>query len=164
MYILTYTHRFPYRYNNANLWCWIASYPPGSEEFNGEHGEEECVRGHGAWYYRWVFFYAPLWFVIVAITVIMIILTASIRAEEKRFVELTQCQAETSQSRNSMHPDDEERSENTMDDQTDQIPLPNRPRTDSYNLERSRKLFYQAVFYVGAFYLTWYVLSLKLWI
>ena len=92
----------------------------------------------------------------------MIILTASIRAEEKRFIELTHvCQAETSQSRNSMHPDDEERSENTMDDQADQMPLPKHPHTDSYNLERSRKLFYQATFYVGAFYLTWYVLFIS---
>ena len=54
-------------YNSSNIWCWIAAWPAGSETFDGQyHSEIEYERGHGAWKFRWLFFYAPLWFVIVA--------------------------------------------------------------------------------------------------
>mmetsp|Transcript_11307 Transcript_11307/g.21364 ORF Transcript_11307/g.21364 Transcript_11307/m.21364 type:complete len:328 (-) Transcript_11307:395-1378(-) len=140
-------------YNNANLWCWIAVYPSGSEDYNGHHVSElQCERGHSAWIYRWIFFYAPLWFLILVITIIMVMLTLSVRTEEKRYIELMMRQQSS---------DDIVASNSTEENKRPEVP----PRLDidvstseeAFHLERSRKMFYQATFYVGAFYLAWYV-------
>ena len=176
-------------YNNANLWCWIAAYPEGSEGFNypegsegfngHEHGDEECERRHGAWMYRWIFFYAPLWAIIVSITFIMILLTQSIRLEEKHYIELMRCEdvnspdsnrptggveesTETKSSRQSniIRPIPEERAIGNEESATTKASSSNyirpAPPPQAFKLERSRKMFYQALFYVGAFYLTWW--------
>ncbi|KAL7526853.1 hypothetical protein ACHAXR_001682 [Thalassiosira sp. AJA248-18] len=129
-------------YNNANLWCWIAAWPPGSEGFDGhEHEDNECLRGHGSWLYRWVFFYGPLWFIIAAITVIMIMLTVSIRSEERSSIQMMQKNARPQ--------------EECSDMPTGHYASPE-PRLEVVNLERSRKMFHQAAFYLFAFYLTWW--------
>lgn len=178
-------------YNNANLWCWIAAYPEGSEGFNGhENGDIECKRGHGAWMYRWIFFYAPLWAIIVAITFIMILLTQSIRLEEKHYIELMRCEDYPSNSNinNNNSPDSNLRPTEGVEESTEtkssrqsniRRPIPEEraigneesattnassssnyirpaPPPQEFKLERSRKMFYQALFYVGAFYLTWW--------
>lgn len=50
--------------NNANLWCWIAPYPPGCLD-SWRYGDQfPCERGDNAWIYRWGFYFAPLWFCI----------------------------------------------------------------------------------------------------
>ena len=106
-------------YNSANIWCWIAAWPAGSETFDGQyHSEIEYERGHGAWKFRWLFFYAPLWFVIVAITVIMILLTMGVRTEEKASIILMLRSAEESNRRNSTRPeeDDEESPSSSAED------------------------------------------------
>ena len=72
------------------------------------------------------------------ITVIMIMLTISIRTEEMRFIEMKR-----------------------QDDSNRSSPF---PRDVAANLERSRKMFYQAIFYVFAFYLTWYVQRKKTYV
>ncbi|KAG7342680.1 hypothetical protein IV203_020624 [Nitzschia inconspicua] len=62
-------------YNNANLWCWIASYPqdcvqtfqPPVDEsdylFDAIDGstKEPCDRGDNSFIYRFAFWYGPLW-------------------------------------------------------------------------------------------------------
>ena len=169
-------------YNNANLWCWIAAYPEGSEGFNGhdEHGDIECERGHGSWMYRWIFFYAPLWAIIVSITFIMILLTQSIRLEEKHYIELMRCEddpsnmnspdsnrptggveeSKSSRQSNIIRPTPEERAIGNEESATANASSSNNirpaPPPQTFKLERSRKMFYQALFYVGAFYLTWW--------
>lgn len=130
-------------YNDASLWCWIASYPTGSEGLYGQPTEIECERGHGAWLYRWVFFYGPLWSIIVATTVAMIMLTASIRREEKLCIEMMQMQ---DSSERSIH-----QTEQYTRNDTDVAPQP-----VTFNLERSRKMCYQAFFFLAAFYVTWW--------
>jgi len=150
-------------YNNANLWCWIAAYPPGSEGFDGAHGNGiECTRGHGSWLYRWIFFYGPLWFIIIAVSVFMVMLTLSIRSEEKRFIEFMQSQ---NRANKSTRPDEEntESTDNTENDSTpntSSVPALG-PGPESFNLERSRKMFHQAAFYLFAFYLTWWAGTLN---
>ena len=81
--------------NNANLWCWIAPYPSDCLDSLRYPDEANCIRGDNAWAYRWVntlywawsgwestfsssflgifyayfnrwaFYFAPLWFCIV---------------------------------------------------------------------------------------------------
>ena len=54
-------------YNNANLWCWIAPYPSNCKDTMRYSIEEaNCVRGNNAWFYRWVFYFGPLWLSIIA--------------------------------------------------------------------------------------------------
>lgn len=52
-------------FNDAVLWCWIASYPPGCLD-SWTHGyppenENPCTRGDLAWIFRWAFYVAPVW-------------------------------------------------------------------------------------------------------
>jgi hypothetical protein len=67
--------------------------------------------------------------IIAAVTIIMIMLTISTREEEREFIQLKRRDGVNSE----------------------------RFRDVSVKLERSRRMFFQAVFYLGAFYLTWYV-------
>lgn len=68
-----------------------------------------------------------VWLIIAVITVTMGILTLSIREEEKNLIEL-------------------KRKNDPDSSRLHNVPL---------NLERSRKMFHQSLFYLGAFYLTW---------
>ena len=54
-------------YNNANLWCFIASTPDGS-------------RGQNADFFRMLFFYGPLFLMIIIITVNMFLVVCHVRA------------------------------------------------------------------------------------
>ena len=134
-------------YNNANLWCWIAPYPAGCEDNNGQHGDVPCERGHDAWLYRWLFFYCPLWIIIVTVTVILIMLIRSAVSDERRFIAL---QKETRSKRPSTRLIETASS-------TDDHPVP--PASidinETHRYERSRQTFRQAMFYLGVFYLTW---------
>lgn len=135
-------------YNNANLWCWIAAWPPGSESFNGHESEEiECLRGHGSWLYRWVFFYAPIWLIIVVVTIMMTVLTISIRSEERKSIVMVRAlQEQAKENRTDMESNGDPSHENGM-------PF---SQVEVFNLERSRRMFHQATFYVLVFYLTWW--------
>jgi len=66
--------------------------------------------------------------IIAAVTIIMIMLTISTREEEREFIQLKRRDGVNSE----------------------------RFRDVSVKLERSRRMFFQAVFYLGAFYLTWW--------
>merc|ERR1711988_414461 len=47
-------------------------------------GETTCVRGDNASYYRWIFYYGPLWIIIVFIVVPMCILFCHVRGIEQK--------------------------------------------------------------------------------
>ena len=43
-------------YNAANLWCWIAPFPPDCLDSytHGDQNSNSCIRGDNAWIYRYV--------------------------------------------------------------------------------------------------------------
>jgi len=140
-------------YNNANLWCWIAAYPPTCDNDEGTHGHDwPCERGENAWLFRWTFFYAPLWFIIATITVMMIMLTRLIRREERQVIEMQK------HSRVLQRPDSEFEGD-LRREQHVQMRIPT--RQESMRLERSKQMFHQAVFYVGVFYITYVFATLN---
>ena len=142
-------------YNNANLWCWIAPYPSNCENSSGDPGEVPCERGHNAWLFRWLIFYIPVWLIIIAVTVIMIMLTRSVKVEERRIIEMQK----TIRAR---RPSIIQR---TLDADNDDIPQPRIPTpavlSETHRYERSRQIFHQAVFYLGVFYMTWLFLTVN---
>lgn len=68
-------------FHNSSLWCWINSSPGGC--FGNPDVEcEYCP--YCAIYYRWIFFFGPLWFAALGTIIIMVILVYSVRKTEKR--------------------------------------------------------------------------------
>ena len=132
-------------YNNANLWCWIATYPPECENNAGKHGDMPCERGHNAWLFRWIIFYGPIWLVITIVTVLMIMLTNSIRAEEKQVIEMQKQRPSIVEL-------------NAIDERRVRAEMA-AFHYDRY--ERSRQMFHQAVFYLGVFYITWLFVTIN---
>jgi len=59
-------------FHGAVLWCWIAPNHEGNNNYN---------------LYRWLLFYGPLWFCIVAVTVIMCALHRSVKKVETKTLE-----------------------------------------------------------------------------
>ena len=55
-------------FNNANLWCWIAPYQD---------------RGESAELYRWLFFYGPLWFMILVVTMNVLLIFQHVNKLER---------------------------------------------------------------------------------
>ena len=53
-------------YNNSNLWCWIANFPASCVG-------DECIRGQNATFYRYLFYYGPLWVNILFVTTAMML-------------------------------------------------------------------------------------------
>mmetsp|Transcript_23316 Transcript_23316/g.49237 ORF Transcript_23316/g.49237 Transcript_23316/m.49237 type:complete len:342 (+) Transcript_23316:164-1189(+) len=150
-------------YNNANLWCWIAAYPPECEDNSGEHGDVPCERGHDSWLYRWIIFYIPVWIVIVVVTIIMYLLFCAVRNDEKKIVDLqlehrNQRTSETI-SNSSNIPNDSLGFENERTSgKVDKSVLAFRQRD---RLERSNRLFQQAKFYLAVFYATWVFVTIN---
>jgi len=111
---------------NSNIWdCWIASVPFGCRESWLNNGQTDCIRGDNSLLYRWVFFYVPLWVVIITVTVIMILIVRKFRAQEKlnrkwRSRSVGAANQSIIQSRNP-----------------------------------TKEIGTQCIFYVGSFYLTW---------
>jgi len=67
-------------YNNANLWCWIASYPSDCTD--------NCIRGKNAYAYRYAFFYGPLFctvFVSIILTGLTIHYVISVESRAKKY-------------------------------------------------------------------------------
>lgn len=69
-------------FNEAALWCWISSFPSGCA--NTRSGDAECERGDHAWVYRWAFYYSPLWFSIIMITILTGMTTYSVVHSERK--------------------------------------------------------------------------------
>mmetsp|Transcript_8141 Transcript_8141/g.14729 ORF Transcript_8141/g.14729 Transcript_8141/m.14729 type:complete len:336 (-) Transcript_8141:770-1777(-) len=142
-------------YNNANLWCWIAAYPSTCEDNSGRDGDIPCERGKNAWLYRWVIYYGPILLMIVVVTGIMIMLTRTVRVEEKRTIEMqTEIRSQMS-SIEHMPPTDV----------TEEQPHRGSPAPtalwQTHRYERSRQMLHQAVFYLGVFYLTWLFVTIN---
>jgi hypothetical protein len=53
--------------------CWISAVPLGCAESWQQNGETTCTRGDNANLYQWVFFYLPLWVIIILVTAAMLI-------------------------------------------------------------------------------------------
>jgi hypothetical protein len=55
--------------NDANLWCWIAPYPPGCKDTlhfgYPPKNTNPCIRGNFAWVMRWSLYFTPLWLSII---------------------------------------------------------------------------------------------------
>lgn len=153
-------------YNNANLWCWIAAWPPSCEDASGNHGDVPCERGHNAWLFRWLIFYGPIWLIILTVTVMLMMLTRSVRAEEKRIIEMQKAMRSEPSSSNNMI--DSETSPTADEQQSQQqnrqeVPRVSRPLEmyESHRYERSRQMFHQAIFYCGVFYLSWLFVTIN---
>lgn len=119
-------------YNNALLWCWQASYPPGCVDSSSATSPEEetCTRGDNAnTIYRFAFFYAPLWAAISFATVSMLVTWWSIRQTGKKTEQTLM---------NSFSCRDARRLVQKMQ-----------------RKERNRNVAMQCFLYLGAFYLTW---------
>jgi hypothetical protein len=71
-------------YNNDIWECWISPMPLDCKESWYSNGETTCIRGNNASLYRWVFYYAPLWFAIVFVTGIMFLVWRAVRAVEMK--------------------------------------------------------------------------------
>lgn len=113
-------------YNNANIWCSVSLAPNSDAHDEQIHAAFNIISA------------VILWVIISVVTVTMIMLTTSIRTEEKKFIELKRKNDSNS---------------------TRGRDVPANLSTDlspPTNLERSRKMLYQAMFYLGAFYLTWW--------
>merc|ERR1740124_1079401 len=84
-------------FNPAGWSCFIAPNPWGCTPSWGTGDEEpNCRRGDNAHYYLWLFFYGPLWTVILLVTFCMIWVYWSVLEEEKQIVDdATEDQNET---------------------------------------------------------------------
>jgi len=113
-------------YNNSNLWCWYAPYPADCKDSFTYGDEANCIRGDNAWLYRWFAYYLPLWLCILTVMVVMGSVYSSVHGLEKANSRFLQ------QSLGS-----------------------NLVRTArSGSPSKSRRVAQQALWYVGAFYLT----------
>jgi len=71
-------------FNNANLWCWISPLPLTCKGSLFNNGINDCERGNNASLYRFLFFYGPLWFVIITASIAMFLLYTSVRKTEQQ--------------------------------------------------------------------------------
>jgi len=82
-------------FNDADLWCWIASFPKDCKD-SWKHGEEgDCLRGDNSWIYRWAFYFCPLWFCILFVTIVMINIYRTVRQRELQSVAESQVETLT---------------------------------------------------------------------
>lgn len=83
-------------YNPANWDCWIAPLPGNcTSSYDIATGGSDlemtdCVRGDNARFYRWGFFFGPLWASIVFCIAVMIALVRFVRQTERKSLEWTQ--------------------------------------------------------------------------
>ena len=150
-------------YNNANLWCWIAAYPSNCEDNSGNHGDVECERGHNAWLYRWIIFYGPIWGIIIAITGSIIMLTRSVKRDEKVIIEMQKQIRAQRPSFVQQVQDMQNQIESTNSIGCDEQARVSAPLAmlETHRYERSRQIFRQALFYLCVFYITWLFATLN---
>lgn len=63
-------------YNNSNLWCWIAPLPSTCRR-------ADCVRGANADFYRYAFFYGPLWLMMILVMTNLVVIFTHVRKIEQ---------------------------------------------------------------------------------
>eukprot|EP00555_Chaetoceros_dichaeta_P012128 CAMPEP_0198260618 /NCGR_PEP_ID=MMETSP1447-20131203/9541_1 /TAXON_ID=420782 /ORGANISM="Chaetoceros dichaeta, Strain CCMP1751" /LENGTH=387 /DNA_ID=CAMNT_0043948325 /DNA_START=168 /DNA_END=1328 /DNA_ORIENTATION=+ len=115
-------------FNPSGWSCWISRQPSDCiSSWKRGQAEPNCYRGNNAEYFVWIFFYAPLWIIIISITFCMTRVYWTVSQEEKQYIaSITEGQVEF----------------NEVQDE----PKPKK---------NSRRLANRAGLYVGAFYLTW---------
>lgn len=75
-------------FNNADLWCWIASFPFGCRESFQFGSDANCIRGDNAFVYRWGFFYAPLWTTALLVFAVNVVIYMTVKKREREAHEL----------------------------------------------------------------------------
>ena len=148
-------------YNAGTVRCWIAPYPLGCSD-------SACTRGHHAIRFRLIAHIVPIWVTIIIITILMVMLTLSVRNEEKMAIAMRDTSVENasgSEKSNSINNDDLIVDNGHEDPNLNQTMLtvhrtqvdriPQFKREGSVRLERTKRMFHQALLYVAVFYLTW---------
>ena len=113
-------------FNQVGWDCWIGPHPLGCKESWKNNGMTTCSRGNNGTLYQWAFYYAPLWAVIVAVTVLMYWVYWTVRKQERimeRYLPTSIAGAPAA--------------------------------SDRERVKRSRQIANQAAYYVGAFFVTW---------
>ena len=125
-------------FNQVGWDCWISAAPLGCQEsWNSPDGTTTCVRGDNGSLYQWAFYYAPLWFVIVLVSVLMYWVYHTVKIQEKAMNKYKVSVANDT--------GDEGGNKRGLKRQPSQIQLSNYKRIQK-----------QALFYVGAFFVTWF--------
>ena len=146
-------------YNPSKIRCWVAPYPLGCSD-------SKCARGQYAIQFRVITYSIPIWAIIITITILMVMLTLSVRKEEKTVVETRDMSIENasgsgySSSINNgdliLNNSHEDSNLNQTIHTVHQIPrIPQLKKEESIRLERTKKMFHQALLYVAVFYVTW---------
>jgi hypothetical protein len=143
-------------FNNSNLWCWIAPLPMDCED-SYTYGVEagNCVRGDNAWIYRWAFYYAPLWCCILGLMGLMFAVyftVHNLELQSQKFNVRNKTYSTvvlaTSLDTSGHGPNPGMSSGASVTSHTPRQGLIKPPQS------KSRRVAIQALWYVGAFYLT----------
>lgn len=133
-------------YHNANLWCWIAVSP----ECQGDAGELDpaCAEYDNIHIYRWVFFFAPLWFCFVLQLLCLCFVFRGVRYQEKQSLQYQMAyqnsiRSVTASQRGEGVRNGPDQSENPA------------AAASLNNLPRTRQVGGQAMLYILAFYMTY---------
>jgi len=132
-------------YNNSTVWCWIAPYPFPTGCGNGPD-QIPCERGNNANTYVWVFYYVPLWVMIVLVVIFMALVYAYVRSLDVKMSKYTESYENGA-------------SENTFQNESGDT-ITNRRRSLIYRRqkrrnERSKAVANQGLFYAGTFAFVW---------
>jgi hypothetical protein len=145
--IATATISIPLRlFNNANLWCWIAPYPAGCVG-------DACIRGANADYYRWGFYYGPLWLNIITITILMIVVFVHVRKASSQDVDLDDDDDDNK--------DEKENNKSALLKSSDSNKKNNKKTSSTSRKNVNRYVLIQCFLYSGAFYLNWICLTVS---
>ena len=120
-------------FNSATLWCWLNDYPPNCEGSLGEPGPIPCERGKHAWLFRWIFYYAPIWLILVLTGYLMFMLWYKVNEQSKKVAKYD-IMLKLNKSLS-------EKEKQNM-------------KKNSKSNERARKVASQAFFFMGALFLT----------
>lgn len=149
-------------YNNSVVWCWIAPYPSGCG--NGE-GQTPCVRGGQAKALRWIFYYGPLWANIFLVAFFMSLVYFYVRGLDVKMNKYTKTYRDNAARMSAASATNgEESSEHVTDGRrpsflvrsfsTTKMEQIKEQRKQRKN-ERSKAVANQGLFYAGTFALVW---------
>ena len=151
-------------YNNAGLWCWISALPADCENGNDQTGGTgPCERGQYAWIYRWAIYYGPVWFCVFTITLNMTIVSYLVWAKERaskkfKFGHSNKSQGGTAAGYGGDHSDRDRAESKANAGKLARFFA--KKKSNSLPKEKERpglasQVFWQAFYYVLAFYITW---------
>ena len=142
-------------YNNSVVWCWIAPYPMGCGD--GE-GQEPCIRGINSKALRWAFYYGPLWVMIFLVAFFMSLVYLYVRGLDVKMDQYTNTYREKAAAEktegDSAGPSDRRRGSFIKSFSTTKMETIKEQRKQRKN-ERSKAVANQGLFYAGTFALVW---------